>query len=275
MGLKKYKSTSAGFRQRKILDYSELTGHKPEKSLLTNLERAAGRNNTGRVTVRSRGGGNKVQYRKVDFLRAKEGVMGIVKSVEYDPNRSSFISLVQYADGQKSYILSPYQVQVGAMISSGKDAEIKTGNTLALKDIPVGSIVHNVELSINGGGQLARSAGTYATVMGKHENYVTVKLPSGEARLIHKNCRATIGQVSNPDHRNTEMGKAGANRWRRRRPKVRGSVMNACDHPHGGGEGRAPIGHAGPRTPWGKPTLGYKTRNKRKTSSRFIVNKRK
>jgi len=275
MGLKKYKATSAGFRQRKTLDYSELSGHAPEKSLLVELQRSAGRNNTGRVTVRARGGGNKIKYRKIDFHRKKDGISGVVKSVEYDPNRSAFISLIHYSDGEKAYILSPSQIQVGSVISSGQNSDIRPGNTLPLRDIPVGSVIHNVELSINGGGQLARSAGTYATVMGKHENYVTVKLPSGEARLIHKNCKATIGQVSNLDHRNTEMGKAGANRWRRRRSKVRGSVMNACDHPHGGGEGRAPIGHAGPRTPWGKPSLGYKTRNKRKTSSRFIVSKRK
>lgn len=275
MALKKYKSTSAGFRHRKTLDYSELTGHQPEKSLLVDINRFAGRNNSGKVTVRARGGGNKIKYRKVDFLRLKEGIQAVVKSIEYDPNRSAFISLIQYSDGEKSYIISPNEIKVGAILSSGKDAEIRTGNTLALKDIPVGSVVHNVELSINGGAQIARSAGTYATLMGKHEDYVTIKLPSGETRLIHKNCKATLGQVSNLDHRNAEKGKAGANRWRRRRPKVRGSVMNACDHPHGGGEGRAPIGHAGPRTPWGKPSLGYKTRNKRKTSKRFIVGKRK
>jgi len=273
MGTKKYKPTSAGLRQRQVLDYAELTTDKPEKSLLVDLKKTGGRNNNGRVTVRSRGGGNKRKYRIIDFKRNKDGVPGVVKTVEYDPNRTSFISLVQYKDGEKRYIITPTKLKVGDIILSGKDAEVKLGHTMALKDVPVGSSVHNIELTIKKGAQLARSAGSYGVVMGKHERYVIIKLPSGESRMIHNECRATIGQVGNTDNRNTVKGKAGAKRWKGRRPKVRGSVMNPCDHPHGGGEGRAPIGQAGPRTPWGKPTLGYKTSKNR--NKKFVVNKRK
>ena len=275
MGTKKYKPTSPGLRQRQVLTFDELTTDKPEKSLLTSLNKRAGRSKNGRITVRSRGGGSKRHYRIIDFKRNKTDISGEVKSIEYDPNRTSFISLVQYTDGEKRYIVSPNKLKVGDKIKSGENCDIKPGNTLALKDIPAGTNVHNVELHIDKGGQIARSAGVYAVLMGKHDKYVTLKMPSGEVRLINNKCKATIGEVGNSDNRNTVLGKAGANRWRGRRPKVRGSVMNPCDHPHGGGEGRAPVGHAGPRTPWGKPTLGYKTRNKRKKSGKFILSKRK
>lgn len=274
MATKKYKPTTPGQRQRRVLDYRELTADSPEKSLLKIKSFKAGRNNKGRVTVRHRGGGVKRKYRDIDFKRDKEGVEGIVKSVEYDPYRSSFISLVDYLDGEKRYILTPSKLKVGSRIVSGKDAGIKVGNTLYLSDIPNGTVIHNVELSINKGAQLARSAGAFATIMGKNAGYVVLKLPSGEMRLVNKKCRATIGQVGNTEKRNTVLGKAGARRWVRRRPKVRGSVMNACDHPHGGGEGRAPVGQARPRTPWGVPTLGYKTRKKKKKSSSLIVKQR-
>ena len=275
MGTKKYKPTSPGMRQRQILTYEEVTTDKPEKSLLVPLNKRAGRGRNGRITVRSRGGGNKKQYRIIDFKRNKDAIEGVVKSIEYDPNRTAFISLIQYIDGEKRYIVTPNKLKVGDKINSGEDIDIKPGNTLALKNIPAGTNVHNVELHISKGAQIARSAGVYAVLMGKHEKYVTLKMPSGEVRLVNNQCKATIGEVGNSDNRNIVIGKAGAKRWRGRRPKVRGSVMNPCDHPHGGGEGRAPIGQAGPRTPWGKPTLGYKTRNKRKKSGKFILSKRK
>ncbi len=274
MGLKKYKPTSAAIRTRQILDYKEITTTTPEKSLLRPMSTQAGRNNMGRVTVRHRGGGNKRQFRVIDFKRNKENP-AVVKSIEYDPNRSAFISLLHYNDGVKSYIVAPNKLEVGATVQSGENAEIKIGNTLPLSQIPVGSIIHNIELTIGKGAQLARSAGAQATLQAKHEEYGSVKLPSGEVRLIHLRCRATIGGVGNVDKRNKVVGKAGATRWNKRRPQVRGAVMNACDHPHGGGEGRAPVGRSGPMTPWGKPALGYKTRKKKKTSSTFIVRRRK
>jgi len=275
MGTKKYKPVTPGLRQRVVLDYKEITTNKPEKSLLKPVKSKAGRNNLGRVTVRFRGGGNKRKYRIIDFKRDKDDIPGKVKTIEYDPNRTSFISLIQYKDGERRYIIAPQQLKVGDDVMSGKNADIKQGHNLYLEDIPTGTVIHNIELSIKKGAQLARSAGSFATLMGKHDNYVTIKLPSGEMRIVNKKCRATIGQVSNQDNRNTVLGKAGARRWVGRRSKVRGSVMNACDHPHGGGEGRAPVGQAGPRTPWGKPTLGYKTRDKKKHSDKYIVKKRK
>lgn len=275
MGTKKYNPITPGFRQRQVIDFSDLSGVEPEKSLLVSQKNNSGRNNQGKVSVRRRGGGAKRKYRIIDFKRDKEGMEAVVKTVEYDPNRTAFICLVVYPDGEKRYIVAPQKLVVGSKISSGSGVDIKPGNSLKLLDIPVGSIIHNIEINIGKGAQLARSAGTSAVLMGKHDNYVTIKLPSGEMRLVHNQCKATIGTVSNSDRRNTVLGKAGASRWKRRRPKVRGSVMNACDHPHGGGEGRAPIGHAGPRTPWGKPTLGYKTRKDKKYSNNKILTKRK
>ena len=275
MGTKNYKPTSPALRKRSVVDTSHLSKQSPERSLLKKVKKVAGRNNQGKVTVRHQGGGKKRRYREIDFKRQKDDVPGVVKTLEYDPNRSAFISLIHYKDGEKRYILSPVKLTIGSVIQSGANAEIKVGNTLPIGMIPAGSTIHNVELSIGKGGQIARSAGTYAVLQGKSAGYASVKLPSGEVRLINLKCRATLGQVGNTDNRNQVIGKAGANRWRGKRPTVRGSVMNACDHPHGGGEGRAPIGRSGPMTPWGKPTLGYKTRNKRKGSSRFIVRKRK
>ena len=271
MGTKKYKPTTPGLRTRRTNDYAQLTTDKPEKSLLKPLKNNAGRNNKGRVTVRFRGGGNKRFYRVIDFKRNKLDVPGKIVSVEYDPNRSAFISLVHYIDGEKRYILTPIKSKVGDMINSGKNSDIKPGNSLPINLIPVGSFIHNIELSPKSGAKLVRSAGVYAVITGRQENYVTVKLPSGQVRLINNNCFATIGQVSNTDNRNTVLGKAGAKRWVRKRSKVRGSCMNACDHPHGGGEGRAPVGQASPRSPWGKPTLGYKTRKKNKHSNKYIL----
>lgn len=276
MGTKKYKAITDGFRQRSVPDYEEITTSSPEKSLIKRLVSKAGRNNQGKVTVRFRGAAkHKKLYRIIDFKRDKDGVEGKVKTIEYDPNRNALISLIQYKDGERRYILCPKGLKVGDIVTSGEDSDIKPGNSLCLKDIPVGSSVHNVELSINKGGQLARTAGSYVVIMGKHDKYVTVKLPSGETRLINNRCKATLGEVGHSEQRNTVKGKAGASRWVGKKPHVRGSVMNACDHPHGGGEGRAPVGQASPRTPWGKPTLGYKTRNKKKKSSKFILSRKK
>jgi len=276
MGTKKYKPTTPGLRQRQVSDYAEVTASSPEKSLTKRIPGKGGRNNQGRITVRFRGARkHKLLYRIVDFKRDKDGVPGKVKTIEYDPNRNAFISLIQYKDGEKRYILHPNGLEVGDTINSGPEADIKVGNTLPLKNIPVSTVLHNVELSIGKGGQLARTAGSSVVLMGKHEKYVTIKLPSGETRLINNQCKATIGTVGHSEQRNTVKGKAGAKRWIGRRSHVRGSVMNPCDHPHGGGEGRAPIGQAGPRTPWGKPTLGYKTRNKKKQSSKFILSRKK
>ncbi len=275
MATKKYKPATPTLRHRQVSDFTEITTSKPEKSLLSKQKSNAGRNNQGRITVRHRGGGVRHHYRIVDFKRQKLGIPAVVQSIEYDPNRSAYISLIAYQDGEKSYILTPEKLQVGDKIQSGENSEIKVGNTLPLKDIPVSSFIHNIELISGKGGQLARTAGAYGVLMGKKDDYVTVKLPSGEVRLIHKLCSATIGIVCNSDRRNTVVGKAGASRWKGKRPTVRGSVMNPCDHPHGGGEGRAPVGYAGPRTPWGKYALGLKTRNTRKQSERFIVSRRK
>ncbi len=271
MGTKKYKPNTPGFRQRQVNDYEEVTTTKVTKSLTKSLRSKSGRNNLGRVTVRWRGGRSRRHYRLVDFNRNKDGVPGKIMTIEYDPNRTAYISLVHYNDGEKCYIITPLKSKIGDTIVSSNEAEIKAGNTLAINLIPVGSLIHNIELKAKGGAKLVRSAGCYATIMGRQEKYVTIKLPSGEVRLINNKCLATIGQVGNPFNRNSVKGKAGASRWIGRRPRVRGSVMNACDHPHGGGEGRAPVGHASPRTPWGKPALGYKTRNKKKHSQKYII----
>jgi len=256
-------------------DFAEITTNKPEKSLLRPVKRKGGRNNQGKITVRHHGGGHKRQYRVIDFKRNKDGIPGRVATIEYDPNRSANIALIHYADGEKRYILAPKGVEVGAQLMSGIEADIKAGNALPLSNIPMGSTIHNIELKPGGGGQLVRSAGTSAQVLGKEGKYVTVRLQSGEVRMILATCRATIGAVGNEQHELINIGKAGRNRWKGNRPTVRGSVMNPNDHPHGGGEGRSPIGRKSPMSPWGKPTLGYKTRKKTNKSDKFIVRRRK
>ncbi len=270
MPLKKLRPVTPGTRNAVRPSFEEITRRKPEKSLLSPLAKHAGRNNRGRVTTRSRGGGSRRMYRHVDFKRIKDGVPARVVSIEYDPNRTTRIALVFYADGEKSYILAPLGLSVGDSVQSGSDAEIHPGNSLPLRSIPTGTIVHNLELTPGRGGQLARSAGVGAQVLSREGERVLVRLPSGEMRRVLLNCRATIGQLSNPDHKNESLGKAGARRHLGRRPHVRGVAMNPVDHPHGGGEGRSPIGMPGPKTPWGKPTLGYKTRRRNKASSKFI-----
>lgn len=256
-------------------DFSEITSTTPEKTLLEPNKKKAGRNNAGKITVRHQGGGHKRSYRVIDFKRNKDDVVGIVKTVEYDPNRSANIALVHYTDGIKTYILAPKGIEVGQHILSGENADIKVGNALPLSNIPVGTVIHNIELKPGRGGQLVRSAGTSAQVLGKEGKYVLVRLGSGEVRQILASCRATIGEVGNEQHELINIGKAGRSRWMGKRPTVRGSVMNPNDHPHGGGEGKAPIGHAGPLTPWGKPALGLKTRNKKARSNKRIVRRRK
>ncbi|MBW8350619.1 50S ribosomal protein L2 [Bacillus sp. IITD106] len=276
MAIKKYKPTSNGRRNMTALDFSDITTDKPEKSLLEPLHKKGGRNNQGRTTVRFRGGGHKRQYRVIDFKRTKDGIPGRVATIEYDPNRSANIALINYHDGEKRYILAPKNLKVGMDVMSGPDADIKVGNALPLANIPVGTVVHNIELKPGKGGQLVRSAGTSAQVLGKEgTKYVLVRLNSGEVRMILATCRATIGQVGNEQHELVNVGKAGRSRWLGKRPHVRGSVMNPNDHPHGGGEGRTPIGRKSPVTPWGKPTLGYKTRKKANKSDKFIVRRRK
>jgi large subunit ribosomal protein L2 len=257
-----------------VSTFEEITKKKAEKSLLLPLKRKGGRNNQGRVTVRHRGGGAKKMLRIIDFKRDKLGVPGKVASVEYDPNRSARIALIHYVDGEKRYIIAPLGLNVGNTIKSGGDAEIKPGNALPLRSIPLGTLIHNIELEPGRGGKLVRSAGVVAQLMGRENGYVLIQMPSGEMRRIHGNCLATIGQVGNIDHQNIALGKAGVSRWLGRRPKVRGSAMSPRDHPHGGGEGRSPIGLPGPKTPWGKPTLGYRTR-RRKLSNKMIVKRRK
>lgn len=274
MAIKKYKPTTNGRRNMTGSDFAEITTDKPEKSLLAPSPKRAGRNNKGRITVRHQGGGHKQKYRIIDFKRQKDGVRGIVKTVEYDPNRSANISLIQYEDGVKAYILSPKGIEVGQDIMSGTDVDIKIGNALPLSSIPVGSTIHNIEMKPGKGGQLARSAGTSAQILGKEGKYVLVRLRSGESRLILASCRATIGAVGNEQHELINVGKAGRNRWKGKRPSVRGSVMNPNDHPHGGGEGRAPIGRPSPMTPWGKPTLGKKTRNGKNRSDKLIIRRK-
>ncbi|QHJ69650.1 50S ribosomal protein L2 [Planococcus halotolerans] len=275
MGIRKYKPTTNGRRNMTSSDFEEITTNKPEKSLLAPVKRKGGRNNQGKITVRHHGGGHKRQYRVIDFKRNKDGIPGRVATIEYDPNRSANIALIHYADGEKRYILAPKGVGVGTQIMSGPEADFKPGNAMALSGIPMGSTIHNIEMKPGAGGQLVRSAGTSAQILGKEGKYVTVRLQSGEVRMILATCRATIGAVGNEQHELINIGKAGRNRWKGNRPTVRGSVMNPNDHPHGGGEGRSPIGRKSPMSPWGKPTLGYKTRKKTNQSDKFIVRRRK
>ncbi len=274
MGIKKYNPTSPARRNMTVSTFEEITKTEPEKSLVEILKSKAGRNNYGKITVRHQGGGHKRKYRIIDFKRDKVDVPATVSAIEYDPNRSANIALVTYADGEKRYIIAPNGLKVGDSVISSASADIKVGNTLPLKNIPVGTIIHNIELKAGKGAQLVRSAGNSAQLMAKEGDYAQVRLPSSEVRMIRIECKATIGQVGNIDHENISMGSAGRNRHLGWRPTVRGSVMNPVDHPHGGGEGRSPIGRPGPVTPWGKPTLGYKTRNKKKSSSKFIVKRR-
>jgi len=273
VALKVYRPTSPGRRGMTGSTFDEITKGKPEKSLLLPLKRKAGRNNQGRITVRHRGGGAKRMLRIIDFKRDKIGIPGRVAAIEYDPNRSAYIALIYYVDGEKRYILAPLGLSVGDMIKSGSDAEVKPGNALPLKLIPSGSSIHNIELEVGRGGQLVRSAGVAAQLMAKEGEYALVRLPSSEVRRIRSDCMATLGQVGNVDHRSINLGKAGRKRWLGWRPTVRGSAMSPRDHPHGGGEGRSPIGMPGPKTPWGKPALGYRTR-KPKASDKMIVKRR-
>ena len=274
MGIKKYNPTSPGLRGMTVSTFEEITTDKPEKALTVTLKKHAGRNVRGKITVRHRGGGTRAKYRIIDFKRNKDDIPATVKSIEYDPNRSANIALVCYADGEKRYIIAPNKLKVGDVIVSGPDSDIKVGNALPIANIPVGTIIHNIELKPGKGAQMVRSAGNGAQLMAKEGNYAQVRLPSGEVRMVRINCRATIGEVGNIEHANIQIGKAGRKRPMGWRPTVRGSVMNPNDHPHGGGEGRAPIGRKGPVTPWGKPALGYKTRNKHKDSNKYIVRRR-
>lgn len=274
MGIKKFKPTSPAVRQMTVSTFEEITKKEPEKSLLVPLKKNAGRNAQGKITIRHRGGGQKRKYRLIDFKRDKDHVPAKVSSIEYDPNRTANIALLVYADGEKRYILAPNKLNVGDTVVSGEGADIKVGNALQLKHIPVGTVIHNIELKPGKGGQLARAAGNSAQLMAKEDKYAQVRLPSGEVRLVAINCKATIGQVGNLDHENITIGKAGRKRHMGIKPTVRGSVMNPNDHPHGGGEGRSPIGRPTPVTPWGKPTIGYKTRKKNKASDKFIVKRR-
>ena len=274
MGIKKYNPTSPGLRGMTVSTFEEITTDKPEKSLTVTLKKHAGRNVRGKITVRHRGGGTRPKYRIIDFKRNKDDIPGKVSTIEYDPNRTANIALITYADGEKRYIVAPNGLKVGDTIYSGPTADIKIGNALPLANIPVGTIIHNIEMKPGKGAQMVRSAGNGAQLMAKEEKYAQVRLPSGEVRKVLLNCRATIGEVGNEDHGNIQIGKAGRKRHMGRRPHVRGSVMNPNDHPHGGGEGRAPIGRKGPVTPWGKPTLGYKTRKKNKASNQYIVKRR-
>ena len=273
MPIKQFKPTSSGRRGASGYTFSEITKSKPEKALTVSKNQKAGRNNRGLITVRHRGGGSRRQLRLIDFKRDKAGVPGKVASIEYDPNRTARIALIVYADGDKRYILAPVGLEVGATIMAGPSAEIRAGNALPLRNMPSGTIVHNIELIVGRGGQIVRSAGASAQLMAKEEKYCLLRLPSGEMRRVPADCMATVGQVSNSEHGLVKLGKAGRNRWMGKRPTVRGSAMNPVDHPHGGGEGKAPIGHPGPKTPWGKPTLGYRTRGK-KQSDRLIVRRR-
>ena len=271
MAIKKSNPTSAGQRFRAVASFDEVTRVAPEKSLLETKKKTGGRNSYGRITVRHIGGGNRQKYRIIDFKRNKDGIPAKVASIEYDPNRSAYIALLNYADGEKRYILAPVGLAVGDTVESGINAEIKVGNTLPFTNIPVGSVVHNIEFHPGRGGQIARSAGISAQFMALEGGYATLRMPSGEMRKVPEACRATIGQVGNIEHEITSIGKAGVHRHMGVRPTVRGSAMNPVDHPHGGGEGRAPIGHAGPMTPWGKPALGYKTRKKKNRTNKLMV----
>ena len=271
MALKRYKPTSKGLRFKTTPSFEEITTSTPEKSLLQKVKKTGGRNSYGRITVRHIGGGNRQKYRVIDFKRNKDNIPATVASIEYDPNRSAYIALLNYADGEKRYILAPLGLSVGDVVVSGANAEIKVGNCLPLENIPVGSIVHNIEFQPGRGGKIARSAGNSAQYMAKEGKYATLRMPSGEMRKVPVTCRATIGQIGNAEHEIVSLGKAGRARHMGVRPTVRGSVMNPVDHPHGGGEGKSPVGHAGPMTPWGKPALGYKTRKKKNRSNKFIV----
>ena len=275
MAIKHYKPNTNCRRNMTTMDYSELSKVAPERSLLEPLKKNAGRNSYGRITVRHRGGGNRRKYRVIDFKRNRFDIPATVKTLEYDPNRSAFIALVEYEDGVKSYIIAPQDLKVGDVIVSGPNADIKPGNALPLANIPVGTFIHNIELYPGKGAQLARSAGNMAQLMAKENGKALLRLPSGELRNVPANCMATVGVVSNPEHANVNYGKAGRKRHMGWRPTVRGSVMNPCDHPHGGGEGKSPIGRPGPVTPWGKPALGYKTRQKNKRTDKYIVKRRK
>ena len=274
MSIRLYKSYTPGTRNRALSSFSEITKAKPEKSLIRKNHRSKGRNNRGVITVRHRGGGHKRLYRLIDFKRNKYGIEGIVAAIEYDPNRNARIALIHYKDGEKRYILQPKNLNVGDTIVSGSGSELSIGNTLPLEELPLGTSVHNIELIPNRGGQIVRAGGTSAKILAKEGDYVTLRLPSKEIRLIRKECLATIGEVSNNDAFLVQSGKAGRTRWLGKRPAVRGSVMNPCDHPHGGGEGRAPIGRTRPLTPWGKPALGMKTRKHKKLSDAYILRRR-
>jgi len=275
MTIRIFKPNTPGTRNRGVSSFNEITKSKPEKALTFNKHRFKGRNNKGRITIRHRGGGHKQLYRQIDFKRNKNGILGRVASIEYDPNRNVRIALINYKDGEKRYILCPQNLKIGNLISSGPTAEIKIGNSLSLENIPLGLDVHNIELTPKRGGQLVRAAGISAKILAKEGNYVTLRLPSKEIRLIRKECIATIGILNNEDSGNITIGKAGRTRWLGIRPTVRGVVMNPCDHPHGGGEGRSPIGRKRPITPWGKPALGVKTRKKNKPSDIYIIRKNK
>ncbi len=275
MGIRSYRPYTPGTRERTVSEFSEITRSKPEKSLTVYVHRAKGRNNRGVITCRHRGGGHKRLYRIIDFHRNKHNIPAKVVSIEYDPNRNARIALLEYQDGEKRYILHPAALAVGSEVMSGPDAPLEVGNALPLHKIPLGTLVHNVELQPRKGGQIVRAAGTAAQVVAKEGGYVTLKLPSTEVRMVRRECYATIGQVGHVEARNITLGKAGRKRWLGRRPEVRGSVMNPVDHPHGGGEGRAPIGRSGPVTPWGKPALGHKTRKKNKASDALVVRRRR
>ncbi len=275
MAIRVYKPMTAGTRQRSVLTSEEITKTTPEKSLTVPVKKTTGRNNQGKITVRHRGGGVKRKYRLIDFKRRKDGITAIVTAIEYDPNRSANIALITYKDGEKAYIIAPKGLTVGTVIESGENVDIKVGNALPIMNIPVGTVIHNIELKPGKGASLARSAGASAQILGREEKYVLIRLGSGETRRILGTCRATIGVVGNEDYSLVKIGKAGRTRHKGFRPTVRGSVMNPNDHPHGGGEGRAPIGRSGPMTPWGKPALGYKTRKNKKESDKYIVTRRK
>ena len=275
MATKKFRPTTPSLRNMTVSDFAEITKKTPEKSLLTVKKEKAGRNSYGRITVRHQGGGNRQKYRIIDFKRQKEDMPATVIGIEYDPNRSANIALIQYEDGEKAYILAPQGLTDGDKVISGETADIKVGNCMPIDSIPVGTLIHNIELNPGQGGKLVRTAGQSAQLMAKEGKYATLRLPSGEMRKVLAKCRATIGVIGNADHENVKIGKAGRKRHMGWRPEVRGSVMNPVDHPHGGGEGKAPVGHAGPMTPWGKPALGYKTRNKKKSTNKFIVKRRK
>lgn len=273
MGIRVYKPTSPARRLMSVLTFEELTKKAPEKSLTTDLRHKAGRNKQGKITVRHQGGGARRKYRVIDFRRQKDGIPATVKAIEYDPNRTCFIALLFYADGEKSYILAPLGLKVGDTVMSGESADIKPGNCLPINNIPLGTLIHNVEIKVGRGGQMVRSAGTAAQVMAKEGAYAQIRLPSGEVRLVRQNCYASIGQVGNVEHGNIKLGKAGRKRHMGIRPTVRGTAMSPRDHPHGGGEGRQPVGMPGPKSPWGKPTRGYKTR-RNKTTDKYIVRRR-